>query len=202
MHDVSIDFEEGSLHAVTGPTRSGKTLLLHLLGLLDEPDFGRVELFGEAASPAPEEVRRGIRNSVFGYVFANPCLLRNFTVAENVAMPLFRVSAADEYIAQRRVAELLERFAVAEYANDPADVVPADVQMLAALARAIVHRPRVLLLLEPGRPEVLTRAVRDLVDDLHITTVWSGRPGTWSAAADFETRLDQGCVVASETAAP
>jgi ABC-type lipoprotein export system ATPase subunit len=196
VHDVSIDFPVGQLHAVTGPVRSGKTLLLHLLGLLDEPDFGGVELFGEAVSPAPEELRREIRNAIFGYLFASPCLLPAFTVAENVAMPLFRVAEIDERAARQRVAEVLSRLDLEPFANTPCGNLGPGTQFLVALARALIHRPRVLLLLEPGRPDILVPHVRALVDDLGMTAIWSGLPGDWIDACDQETRLDNGCVVA------
>ncbi len=199
MHDVSIDFATGELHAITGPVRSGKTLLLHLLGLLDEPDFGAVELFGEAVSPGPEEVRRELRNVVFGYVFASPCLLPAFTVAENVAMPLFRVADVDERAARERVAEVLARLDLGPFANANCGLLGPGTQFLVALARALIHRPRVLLLLEPTRPDVLAPHVRSLVGDLGLTAIWSGSPGDWVEACDKETRLGHGCVVDATT---
>jgi len=196
VHDVSLDFREAALHGIVGPPRSGKTLLLHLLGLMDEPDFGAVELFGQPASPAPEEQRREMRNTVFGYVFASPCLLPAFTVAENVAMPLFRISRADEAFAQMRVCELLERLHIEHLANDSAGALDPDAQFLVALARAVVHRPRILLLLEPSRPGVLAPVVRHLVDSLGITAIWAGEPGKWTAHCDEESHLAHGCLVA------
>jgi ABC-type lipoprotein export system ATPase subunit len=196
---VSLTFEIGELHAVTGPPRSGKTLLLHLLGLLDEPDFGEVELFGELASPAPEETRREMRNSVFGYVFQSPCLLAEFTVAENIAMPLFRIFQTEESLAQMRVCELLERFGIDDSANDPVAALDPDRQFLVALARALVHRPRILLLAEPARPALLAPAVRHAVDSLGVTTIWAGEPGDWTAQCDQEIRLEHGCIVAPLT---
>jgi ABC-type lipoprotein export system ATPase subunit len=202
VHDISVDFEEARLHGITGPPRSGKTLLLHLLGLLDEPDFGAVELFGEPVSPAPEELRREIRNTVFGYVFPSPCLLPAFTVAENVAMPLFRISGADENSAQERVSELLTLLRIEHLANDPATTLDFDAQFLAALARAIVHRPRILLLLVPGRPAALAPHVRRIVDELHITCVWGGPQGDWLSSCDRRIELDCGSLVTESAKLP
>lgn len=192
VHDVSLEFEEARLHAITGAPRSGKTLLLHVLGLLEEPDFGSVELFGEPVSPASDDLRREIRNTVFGYVFPSPCLVPAFTVAENVAMPLFRFSNADETAAHRRVGGLLERLGIEEIANDPAAALDTDTQFLVALARALVHRPRILLLAAPARPSVLAPHVRALVDELRITGIWSGQPGDWTAICDHEYRIERG----------
>lgn len=194
VHDLSLEFAEGGLHAITGPPRSGKTLLLHLLSLLEEPDFGTIELFGRQVSPAPEDLRIEIRNTIFGFVLSNPCLVPAFTVAENLAMPLFRISGADENVAQVRVAELLERFGIEEYANAPASDLEIDMQFLVALARALVQRPRILFLLAPNRPALLAPYVRSLVDDLKLTCLWSGQPGDWAACADHELQLDLGLV--------
>lgn len=196
MHDVTATFGEAQLHAVVGPARSGKTLLMHLLGLLDEPDFGSVELFGEPVSPAPDELRREVRSSIFGYVFPNPCLLAGFSVAENIAMPLFRVSTADELIAHRRVCELLEPLGLADVANDGATELSPARQHLVALARALVHRPRIVMLIEPRTEENLTAVARRIVDEMGITVLWSGAPGVWTDACDTVTQLEPGGVLA------
>ncbi|HVE15876.1 MAG TPA: ATP-binding cassette domain-containing protein [Chthoniobacterales bacterium] len=202
VHDVSLSFEEGLVHGITGPPGSGKTLLSHLLGLLDEPDFGSIDLFGEKVSPASEEERRAIRNSVFGYVFPSSCLLPAFTVAENVAMPLFRISGADENAAQERVSELLYLLGIEHLANDRAGSLGTDAQFLAALARALVHRPRILLLLAPQRPVVLMPHIRSIAHDLHITCLWSGAPDQWLAICDHTVKLENGSIATESPALP
>jgi ABC-type lipoprotein export system ATPase subunit len=190
------------MHAITGAAGSGKTLLLHLLGLLDEPDFGTIELFGEPVSPAPEEIRREIRNTVFGFIFPSPCLLPSFTIAENVAMPLFRISGADERAAQNRVSDLLGMLGIEHLANEPAASLDFDSQFLAALARAIVHKPRVLFLLNPSRPAALAPHVRAIVDEFHITCLWSGAQDTWRNSCDRTITLQSGSVTAESAALP
>jgi ABC-type lipoprotein export system ATPase subunit len=202
VHDVSLDFEEARVHGIIGPPGSGKTLLLHLLGLLDEPDFGNIELFGEHVSPAPEELRREIRNTVFGYVFPSPCLLPAFTVAENIAMPLFRISGADENAAQTRLSELLDMVGIEHLANEPAASISADAQFLASLARALVHRPRILLLLAPSRPSVLSPHVRAIADHLHITCLWSGPVDDWLAHCDHTVKLEYGSIAVESPTLP
>lgn len=202
VHEVTLDFDEARLHGVTGPRGSGKTLLLHLLSLLDEPDFGSIELFGEPVAPAPEEVRREIRNTIFGFIFPNPCLLPSFTVAENVAMPLFRISGADERAAHDRVSDLLGFFGIEHHANDPAETLDTDSQFLVALARAIVHRPRMLFLLNPGRPETLLPAVRRAVENFRLTCLWAGKPEHCFAHSDRVVTLQSGSIAAESAALP
>jgi len=202
VHDITLDFHEAHIHGITGPPHSGKTLLLHLLGLLDEPDFGSIELFGEPVSPAPEDVRREIRNNIFGFIFPNPCLLPSFTVAENVAMPLFRISGANERAAHERVSELLGLLGIEHLANEPATSLDFDRQFLVALARALVHRPRVLFLLNPSRTSVLAPHLRSVVDAQRITCLWSGVHDDGLATCDRSITLHSGSVATESTAAP
>ncbi len=201
VHDITETFATGHLHGITGPAGSGKMLFMHLLSLLDEPDFGGVELFGESVSPAPEEVRREIRNTVFGYVFPNPCLLPAFTVAENIAMPLFRVAGVDEQIAHERVEELLAFLEIESIANDSAASLDSARQFRVALARAIVHRPRIVFLLAPSRPAALLAPVRRLVDRLQLTVLWADAGGEWLAQCDRILQLACGAV-AEKSMAP
>lgn len=202
VHDITLDFETGRLHGIAGAAGSGKMLLMHLLSLLDEPDFGAIELFGEPASPAPEETRREIRNAVFGYVFPNPCLLPAFTVAENIAMPLFRISGADERAAHDRVAELLAWLDIEGIANDPASTLDFDTQFRVALARAVVHRPRVLFLLGPTRPAALLAPVRRMVDGLQLTALWADSRGEWLSQCDRTIQLECGSVIEESAVLP
>jgi ABC-type lipoprotein export system ATPase subunit len=192
VHDLTLDFEEARLHGVTGGADSGSTLLLHLLSLLDEPDFGSIELFGEAVSPAPEDIRREIRNTVFGFIFPGPCLVPSFTVAENVAMPLFRIARADERSAHERVSDLLGLLKIEELANESAHALDFDHQFLVALARAIVHRPRILFVLDPTRPSALAAPIRRIVDELRITCLWAGAPAGWLSLCDHTVTLRGG----------
>src|SRR2546426_697944 len=88
---VSLAVEAGTWCVLHGVEGCGKNLLLRLLGLLETPDSGEVFVRGAPTRALDEAARLELRNRVFGYVFAEPFLLDTFLVAENVAMPLFKI---------------------------------------------------------------------------------------------------------------
>jgi ABC-type lipoprotein export system ATPase subunit len=202
VESLSAAFAEATLTRVAGPPGSGKTLLLHLLGLLEMPDSGSIEIFGQNATAAPEDARIGIRNAVFGFLFAAPCLLPAFTVAENVAIPLFRISNCDPGAARQRVTETLALLGIEHLAGaSPGDLRLAD-QRLAALARALIHRPRILLLISPDEPESLLPFVREIVCGLGITCLWSDGAGALKGRCDHEILLAAGRLAAERISQP
>lgn len=184
------------LHGVVGRPGSGKTLLLYVLGLLESQDAGSIEIFGQRVPVNAEETRLALRNNVFGYVFANPCLLSGLTVAENIAMPLFRLSATDEHAAHDRIAHLLETFEIDEFGNADPTELPTEIQYRIALARALVHRPRILLLVAPACSASLFPFVRLAVEQFGITCIWSSASASLSGCFDRELTLDAGRVAA------
>lgn len=199
--DISLSLQEGLLHGIVGAPGSGKTLLLHTLSLLEAPDAGEVELFGTPV-PQDEDVRAAMRNTAFGYVFANPCLLPRMSVAENIAMPLFRLAGVDEYQASARVSELLTTFGLDEICDLDAESLPVDLQHQVALARALVHRPRILALVAPARPFALLPLVRLVVRDLGITCIWSSDDPALSGIFDRELTLEAGRIAAERVSIP
>ncbi len=202
VESLSAEFAEATLTHVSGPPGSGKTLLLHLLGLLEAPDSGAIEIFGENATAVPEDARIEIRNAVFGFLFAAPCLLPAFTVAENVAIPLFRFSNCDPGLARQRVTETLALLGIEHLEGEsPGDLRHAD-QRLAALARALIHRPRILIIVSPGEPESLLPSVREIVRNLGITCLWSDGTGALTGQCDHEILLSAGRLAGEHISQP
>jgi lipoprotein-releasing system ATP-binding protein len=199
---VDAEFEEAMLHAVTGEPGSGKSLLLHLLGLLYPPDAGEVVVFGKRTSSLSNEERGAVRNALFGYLFPAPCLLPAFTVAENVAMPLFRFSAADPEQAEARVHEVLAFFGIDHLREDLADGLDIETQQVVAFARALVHRPRVVIAVTPRSFGHLLPFARRAVDQLGITCLWGAAPETVEPACNRLLRLASGRVVADQYSLP
>lgn len=200
--DVSLSVQEGLLHGILGPAGSGKTLLLHALSLLDVPDSGTVELFGRPVPNDDNDVRSALRNATFGYIFASPCLLPQMSVAENIAMPLFRIANVDEHQATARVSELLEAFDLDGIGNLDAAALPIEIQHQVAFVRALVHRPRILALIEPARPRALIPLVRLAVEDLGMTCLWSSQDLSLTGAFDREIVLDDGRITAERVSLP
>ncbi len=191
---LTAEFAEATLINITGPAGSGKTLLLHLLGLLERPDAGSIEVFGQEVSFPPEDVRREIRNAVFGFLFADPCLLPAFSVAENVAIPLFRFSSSDSAAARMRVTEVLNQLGIEHLAGELAADLSLVDQYLVALARALVHRPRILIVVAPGESLRLLPAVQAATRVHGITCLWSDNTGALDGQCDREILLSNGRV--------
>lgn len=199
--NISLSLQEGMLHGIFGGPGSGKTLLLHTLSLLEAPDSGSVELFGQSV-PRDEDVRAAMRNTVFGYVFCNPCLLPRMSVAENIALPLFRLASVDEHQASARVSELLAAFELDHIGNLDAESLPLEIQHQVALARALVHRPRILALAAPARPAAILPLVRLAVETYGVTCLWSSADPALSGVFDRELTLEEGRVASERITIP
>lgn len=177
LDGVSAEFDEGNLYGFHGPDGSGKGLLLHVLGLLETADGGEVEILGEPSGVWEEEKRQRVRNEFFGFLFPHPCLIPTFSVAENVAIPLFRICGADARAAQARTREVLELTGIAQFEATLAGRLPPAGQHRVAFARAIVHEPRVLMAFSPRAEEDLVALAAQCAADLGITVLWVGEAG-------------------------
>ena len=202
LRGVALEFIPRTFTLVSGGAGSGAGLLLRILGLRERPQAGEVYLAGQAAGPLDETSRLELRNRAFGFVFAEPFLLDSFTVAENIAMPLFKISCLDLEKARQRTAELLGFVGLAGAADDAiSDLSPLAQQKL-AVARALANAPQVLLVEEAGlhlpadeRPEFFQclRAVKETYG-LAVIAHATGEPG--ETGADRELRLERGRLVA------
>ncbi len=168
FRNLSFDLPEGTFAAIMGPSGVGKSTLLHLLGGIDRPDDGRVEIFGAdlAAMPAAERAR--YRNATIGFVFQFHHLLPEFTAEENVAFP-DRIAGVPAAEAKRRARELLGRVGLSERASHRPRALSGGEQQRVAIARALARGPRLLLADEPtGNLDAESAArVFRLLEELH-----------------------------------
>ncbi len=148
LRGVDLDVRAGELLAVMGPSGSGKSTLLHLLGGLDRPTAGTIELDGRRVEQLSERDWAILRRSRIGFVFQFFNLVDNLTVAENVELPARLVGASAEEARQRRI-ELLDRLGVSARADALPSRLSGGQHQRVALARALVNRPAVLLADEP-----------------------------------------------------
>jgi lipoprotein-releasing system ATP-binding protein len=149
LNAVDLTVYRGEMVAVVGASGAGKSTLLHLLGALDAPTAGDVRLDGRAYATLAESDRDRLRNREIGFVFQFHHLLREFTALENVAMPL-RIAAVPRAEAHARAREVLGAVGLdARLHHRPAQLSGGE-QQRCAVARAIVHRPRVVLADEPS----------------------------------------------------
>jgi lipoprotein-releasing system ATP-binding protein len=167
LEDVSFTLEAGESLCVVGPSGSGKSTLLYLLGTLERPSSGRVSLEGRDLAQLADAELAAFRNREVGFVFQDHFLLPQLSVLENVLAPTLVGPRSDAHA--ERAHALLARVGLGErLLHRPAELSGGERQR-AALARALVMKPRLLLCDEPtGNLDAdSARVVADLILELH-----------------------------------
>ena len=148
LDGVDLAFEPGECVAFMGPSGSGKSTLLALLAGLDTPTGGRVILDGRDLSSLSDEERSRARNRDVGMIFQNFHLAAHLDVLQNLALPL-AVAGTPRREREARGLALLERIGLASRARHRPDELSGGERQRLAVARAILHRPRIVLADEP-----------------------------------------------------
>ncbi|MCC6918907.1 MAG: ABC transporter ATP-binding protein [Alphaproteobacteria bacterium] len=149
VDSATMEAAPGDFIAITGPSGSGKSSLLYLLGLLDRPDGGEVFLQGEPTSGLSDSQRAALRLARIGFVFQSYFLLPEFTAAENVAMPIRRLGRVTGDAAMARAAALLASLGLADQARRFPRQLSGGQSQRVAIARALANDPPLLLADEP-----------------------------------------------------
>jgi len=207
LQETDLVIERGEFVAVMGPSGSGKSTLLQLLGGLDLPTSGSVEVDGTPLHQLSEHERTLFRRSNVGFVFQNYQLLPVMTVAENVALAMAanKVPKAD---IRARVAELLQEVGLADKADQFPSRLSGGQQQRVAIARALAMKPRLILADEPtGNLDRTTGAgVLALLSRLHreegITVVMVTHDEEAAKSADRIIRIRDGAIVRDEAWMP
>jgi lipoprotein-releasing system ATP-binding protein len=167
LADVSLSLEPGDAAAIMGPSGSGKSTLLYILGALEPPTSGTVSLDGQNPFQLGPAAVAAYRNEQIGFVFQDHCLLPQCTVLENVLIPT--LVAKHDRDAPRRARELVEQVGLGDRADHRPAALSGGERQRAAIARALIRKPRLLLCDEPTGN--LDRAAADNVAsvllDLH-----------------------------------
>jgi lipoprotein-releasing system ATP-binding protein len=169
LKDLDLEVEKGQMLAVVGPSGVGKSTLLHIVGLLDRPDNGRIELDGREVGSLDGEVRARLRNEMIGFVFQYHYLLDELDALDNVALPL-RIAGRKTTAARVRAAELLEAVSLSDRAHHFPDQLSGGEQQRVAVARALAMEPDLLLADEPtgNLDRANSEGVFSLVRELHL----------------------------------
>jgi len=169
LADLDLEVPTGEMLAVVGPSGVGKSTLLHLFGLLDRPERGRIVLDGVETDDLDGSARAGLRNRVIGFVFQHHHLLEELDALDNVALPL-RIAGEGSRRARERAAELLEAVDLTDRSSHFPDQLSGGEQQRVSVARALAMKPKLLLADEPTGNLDRDNAERlfQLVTELHL----------------------------------
>jgi putative ABC transport system ATP-binding protein len=202
LSDVRLEIKNGEFISIAGPSGCGKSTLLSILGLLDSPSEGNYWIHADAVADLSMSARTRIRNREIGFVFQAFNLIGDLTVFENVELPLtYRSMGAGER--KTRVKEVLERVGMEHRAKHYPAQLSGGQQQRAAVARALVGQPAILLADEPtgNLDSKNSEAVMDLLRALHAdgaTICMVTHDPRYASTADRIINLFDGRIV-SET---
>lgn len=169
LADISLTVERGEYLHIAGPTGCGKSTLLSVIGLLEEASAGEYRLDGVSVAGLSLTQRARLRNRLLGFVFQSFNLIGDITVVENVELPLRYRGGIDAGERRERAMALLDRVGIAPRAEHFPAQLSGGQQQRAAIARALIGEPRLLLADEPtGSLDAASgRVVKDLLAECH-----------------------------------
>lgn len=168
VQDISLQINHGEFVAIMGPSGSGKSSLLYLLGLLDIPTSGQLWLDGQETSGFDEDTLADLRLSKLGFVFQFHFLLAEFTALDNVMLPMKKLGKLTEQQMQQRAEQLLHDLGMAEHRHKRPDQLSGGQRQRVAIARALANDPLIILADEPtGNLDSVSSAnVKEILRDL------------------------------------
>jgi lipoprotein-releasing system ATP-binding protein len=208
LRGVDLAVRTGEFLSVIGASGSGKSTLLHLLGTLDRPDQGQIALDGERIDNLPANQRDKLRNQTFGFIFQFYHLLPEFTTLENVLMPHLIAHSVFSWFGVRRqlrrdAEALLDRVGLGHrLRHKPRELSGGEMQR-AAIARALISKPRLLLADEPtgnldeDNGAAIVGLLRDLNRQEGLTIIMVTHNHDIVAATDRVVRLTAGQIEAA-----
>ncbi len=175
LFGIDLEVPMGSFNSLIGQSGSGKSTLLNIIGTLDRPSGGEVWIDGRRTDQMNKNQLAELRNETIGFIFQFHYLLPEFTARENVLMPwLIKEGKAPKGI-QDRADELLELVGISEVAGNLSTKMSGGQQQRAAIARALINRPKLILADEPTgnldseTTERIYRLMRNLNEELGTT---------------------------------
>ena len=204
VHDIDLAIRANEFVAITGPSGSGKSSLLYLLGLLDMPTAGEVLIRGRATAHMDEEERAATRLSLLGFVFQFHFLLPEFTVLDNVMLPMRALGALSAEGMRTRARDLLGSLGLGDHMTKRPDQLSGGQRQRVAVARALANEPPIILADEPTgsldskASGQVFEVLRDLVDKYGKTVVAVTHDLALAARMHRRIELLDGRVVADE----
>ena len=148
LKGANLEISKSSITSIVGKSGTGKSTLLHILGTLDEPDSGSVEIEGEDVFKLSSKQLSKFRNKKIGFVFQFHHLIPEFTALENVSIPAL-INKASKSEANAKAKELLDYLGLADRLNHKPSELSGGEQQRVAVARALVNNPSIIFAAEP-----------------------------------------------------
>ncbi len=206
VRDIDLRIGHNEFVAITGPSGSGKSSLLYLLGLLDLPTAGEVLIGGVDTAHMSEEERAVQRLSTLGFVFQFHFLLPEFSILDNVMLPMRALGRLPRESMNARARALLDSLGLAEHLHKRPDQLSGGQRQRVAVARALANEPPAILADEPTgsldskASEQVFQVLRELVDRHGKTVVAVTHDLDLAARMDRRVHLVDGAVVSDERA--
>ena len=149
LKGVSFEARRGQVYAIVGPSGCGKSTLLYLLGLLDQPDGGAIEINGQPMSNSDDLARTAARGAHIGFVFQFHFLMLEFTALDNVMMPMRKLGRLTPAEMKDRAHTLLDSVGLGQKTHRLGTELSGGEQQRVAVARALANQPSIILADEP-----------------------------------------------------
>lgn len=169
LFDVNLQFEESSFNSIIGESGSGKSTLMNIMGTLDKATSGEVFVNGTSTLNLNKNQLAELRNETIGFIFQFHYLLPEFSVYENVMMPYLIKNGKETKEAIKRANDLIEIVGLTKVRNNKATDISGGQQQRAAIARALINNPRIILGDEPtgNLDSETTEVVYNLLKDIN-----------------------------------
>lgn len=204
LRGIDLDIGQGEIVSVVGPSGAGKTTMLQIAGSLDRPDSGSVKFDGTDIFRLSDNKLAQFRNTHIGFVFQFHQLLPEFTMAENVALPAM-IGGASRSDAMARAAKLIDYLGLSDRADHRPAQLSGGERQRAAVARALINNPRVVLADEPSgsldshNREELHRLFFNLRRDMGHTFVIVTHDEQLALQADRRVTMRDGVITGIDT---
>lgn len=169
LKDANVEIKKGEYVGILGPSGSGKSTLMHIIGLLDIPTEGEMNLFGKDIKTLSDDEISYLRNTNVGFVFQQFNLIDKFTILENILLPVRYSRKKVGFDPRDRGMDLLKRFGLADRAHFYPNKISGGQQQRAAIARALIMDPELILADEPtGNIDTKTgNEIMELLEELN-----------------------------------
>jgi putative ABC transport system ATP-binding protein len=169
LRGITLEVRGGEFLSIAGPSGSGKTTLLNLIGCVDTPTSGNVEVAGKDTRTLSERQLTDLRLNTIGFIFQSFNLVTVLSVFQNIELPLLLQRQLGPADRRKRVMALLERVGIGDYANHRPNELSGGQRQRVAIARALVTRPQLVLADEPtaNLDSVTGQNILDLMKELN-----------------------------------